>query len=200
MDMVVITICATICGANDWAAVAEYGRAKQEWLKTFLALPNGIPSHDIFNRLFARLKPEQLQSCFIDWMQAVHQVTEGELLNVDGKTLRSAIEPGNSRSLIHLLSIESDVTRLAEAVRHHWSIENQLHWVLDVSFQEDTIRGCQGYRAENLAVIRQIGLNLLSQDQTTKVGIKTKRLKAGWNDDYLKQVLTAPHVSTRSSL
>jgi hypothetical protein len=84
--IIVITICATICGANNWEAVAAYGIAKYEWLKTFLALPNGIPSHDTFIRLFARLNPEELQSCFISWMQAVHQVTNGELLNVDGKT------------------------------------------------------------------------------------------------------------------
>lgn len=86
IDIIVITICATICGANNWEAVAAYGIAKYEWLKTFLALPNGIPSHDTFIRLFARLKSEELQSCFISWMQAVHQVTNGELLNVDGKT------------------------------------------------------------------------------------------------------------------
>ena len=86
IDIIVITICATICGANNWEAVAAYGITKYEWLKTFLALPNGIPSHDTFIRLFARLKSEELQSCFISWMQAVHQVTNGELLNVDGKT------------------------------------------------------------------------------------------------------------------
>ncbi len=73
LDIIVITLCATICpkgyrfayGANDWEAVAEYGRTKYEWLKTFLALPNGIPDHDTFARLFARLNPEELQCCFI---------------------------------------------------------------------------------------------------------------------------------------
>jgi hypothetical protein len=90
IDIIVINICATICGANNWEAVAAYGITKYEWLKTFLALPNGIPSHDTLIRLFARLKSEELQSCFISWMQAVHQVTNGELLNVDRKTLRRA--------------------------------------------------------------------------------------------------------------
>jgi hypothetical protein len=69
-----ITICATICGADDWESVVEYGRVKVDWLKTFLELPNGIPSADTFTRLIARLKPEELQSCFMGWMQAVHQV------------------------------------------------------------------------------------------------------------------------------
>jgi hypothetical protein len=100
IDIVIITI----CGADNWEAIAEYGRTKDDWLKTFLALPNGIPSADTFIRVFARLSPEALQSCFIGWMQAVHQVTEGELLSIDGKTLRGAKEAGNSRSFIHMLS------------------------------------------------------------------------------------------------
>ena len=94
MDILIITICATICGANDWEAIAQYGRTKQEWLKTWLELPNGVPSPDTFNRIFARLKPEELQKCFIGWMQAVQTMTEGELLNIDGKTLRGAKEAG----------------------------------------------------------------------------------------------------------
>ena len=84
LDIITITLCATICGANDWEAIAEYGRTKHEWLKTFLPLPHGIPSHDTFARLFARLKPEELQCCFMSWMQAVHRLSDGELLNVDG--------------------------------------------------------------------------------------------------------------------
>jgi hypothetical protein len=81
-------------------------------------------------------------------------------------------------------------TALQRRKKYVTNIENQLHWVLDVGFQEDSIRTCSGHSAENLAVVRQMGLNLLSQDRSTKVGMKTKRLKAGWNDDYLKQILT----------
>ena len=72
----IITICATICGADNWEAIAEYGRTKVDWLKTFLELPHGIPTADTLIRVFARLNPEALQSCFMSWMQAVHQVTE----------------------------------------------------------------------------------------------------------------------------
>jgi predicted transposase YbfD/YdcC len=351
IDILIITICATICGANDWEAIAQYGRTKQDWLKTWLEIPNGIPSADTFNRVFARLKPEELQKCFMGWMQAVQTVTEGELLNIDGKTLRGAKEAGNSRSLIHMvsvwsasqhlvlgqqkvseksneitaipallkllsvrgclvsidamgcqteitkviieqgadyvlalkgnqgdlhtdvvqlftsarkqnfrniehqfhstvsnghgrmetrrywtmgnteyligahkwsglksigvvesqremngkvsieqryyiLSIHSDVQRFTTAVRSHWSIENQLHWILDVGFGEDAAQSCSGSSAENLAVIRHIGINLLSRDKESKVGVKTRRLQAGWDDNYLKTVLSALNIVT----
>jgi predicted transposase YbfD/YdcC len=351
IDILIITICATICGANDWEAIAEYGQTKQDWLKTWLELPNGIPSPDTFSRVLARINPAELQKCFMGWIEAVAQVAEGELLNIDGKTLRGAKEAGNSRSLIHMvsvwsasqhlvlgqtkvseksneitaippllemlairgclvsidamgcqteiaktiieqgadyvlalkgnqgdlhtdvaqlfssarkqnfrniehqfhltvetghgrietrrywtmgnteyligaqkwsglksigmvesqremngkvsieqryyiLSLESNAHRFATAVRSHWSIENQLHWILDVGFAEDASQSCQGYSAENLAVIRHVGINLLSRDKKTKVGVKTKRLKAGWDDNYLRTVLSALNIVT----
>ena len=96
----------------------------------------------------------------------------------------------------YLLSIESDVQRFAQAVRSHWSIENQLHWILDVGFAEDASQTCQGHSAENLAVIRHVGINLLSRDKKTKLGVKTKRLKAGWDDNYLKDVLNSLNIIT----
>ena len=350
LDMIVLTLCAVICGANDWHAVQEHGETKKEWLQTFLALPNGIPSHDTLNRLFARLKPTEFQSCFISWMQAVHQVTHGDLLNVDGKTLRRACEAGNNRSFIHmvsvwsarnhlvlgqskvdeksneitaipkllklldisgclvsidamgcqteiaatiidqgadyalalkanhgnlyedvtqlfeqadkegfktlkeasyittekghgrieirryvvmghteyllgaenwkglrsigmaeserqingqmasierryyLLSFANDVRRFAQSTRGHWSVENNLHWVLDVGFKEDTVQGCLGHSAENLAVIRHIGINLLSTEKTARVGTANKRLKAGWDNRYLEKVLKGLNI------
>ncbi|MFN7789563.1 MAG: ISAs1 family transposase, partial [Pseudanabaena sp.] len=93
-----------------------------------------------------------------------------------------------------LLSLENDVHKFSESVRNHWSIENQLHWILDVGFKEDAAQCCRGYSAENLAVIRHIGLNLLSRDKKTKVGVKAKRLKAGWNNNYLKTILSALNI------
>jgi predicted transposase YbfD/YdcC len=96
----------------------------------------------------------------------------------------------------YLLSLESDVHKFSESVRNHWSIENQLHWILDVGFKEDASQSSRGYSAENLAVIRHIGLNLLSRDKKSKVGVKAKRLKAGWNNNYLKSVLEALNIVT----
>src|SRR5512144_3100323 len=90
LDIIVIAICAIICGADDWVEVALFGNAKLAWLKTFLELPNGIPSHDTFGRVFARLNAEQFQQCFLAWMQAVSEVTRGQVIAIDGKVLRGS--------------------------------------------------------------------------------------------------------------
>ena len=94
-----------------------------------------------------------------------------------------------SEKRYYLLSLPLDATGFATAVRSHWSIENQLHWILDVGFREDQSRVTQGYCAENLAVIRHLAVNLLTQERSAKGGTKAKRLKAGWNDQYLTKIL-----------
>jgi hypothetical protein len=107
LDILVITICAVICGADNFGEVAKYGKEKEEWLKTFLELGDRLPSVDTFERIFARLKPEALQICFIRWIEAMHESTERELINIHGKTLRGAKEAGNKRSFIHMVSVWS---------------------------------------------------------------------------------------------
>jgi len=352
LDIVLITICAVICGADHWVEIENYGIAKQKWLETFLELPNGIPSHDTLERTFARLRPEPVQQCFLNWVQAVFNITDGQLISIDGKTLRGSYERGGKQGMIHmvsawahqnrlvlgqrkvheksneitaipellkvldlagavvsidamgcqtaiatqivaqqgdyvlalkgnqgnlhqdvrqlfdhaqsqkfrdiahdfyeteekghgrqenrrywvmgqteylvgaenweklttigcvesqrqigdkitsemryyLLSLPLDAKRFAEAVRGHWGIENQLHWILDVGFREDDARATQGYSAENLAVIRHLAVNLLTQERTAKGGTHAKRLKAGWNDHYLTKVLSQTSAPAR---
>jgi predicted transposase YbfD/YdcC len=344
IDVLVIAICGVICGANNWVAVATFGQAKQEWLQTFLELPNGIPSHDTFTDIFAKLSPERFQQCFIAWVSSLADLFPGEVVAIDGKTLRHSYDAQDARAAIHMVSawasrnalvlgqlkteeksneitaipqllevlalagclvtidamgcqktiaakireqgadyllalkenhpllyatvegyfdtanaqefegyaiefaeteewnrgrlecrrcwMTSDVTWLPQkddwqdlqsvlmieskrhvngevsiehryylssatldalsflnGTRHHWSIENSLHWVLDVTFREDDARIRKGHGAENFAMLRHIALNLLKQEQTAKVGIQTKRLKAGWNTGYLEQIL-----------
>jgi len=89
----------------------------------------------------------------------------------------------------YLSSLDGDAIAFAQAVRGHWGIENRLHWVLDIAFREDDSRVRAGHGAANLAVLRHIALNLLRQDRTTRAGIKARRLKAGWDDAYLRSLL-----------
>ena len=347
IDILVITICAALCGADDWVAVAEFGQAKQSWFETFLELPNGIPSHDTFWRVFRHLDPEQFQRCFMSWMASVQTLTRGEVIAVDGKQLRRSHDATAGKAAIHMVSAwattnrlvlgqrkvddksneitaipelldaldlrgcivtidamgcqtkiaativnkeadyllalkenhgqlyedvtllfddleQSDFTayaydtdktvdknhgrieireawviteptllaalrtaekwpqlsavvkvraqrylkgehsvesryfiasfsdcaaRFLECVRTHWAIENSLHWVLDIAFREDECRLRKDHGAQNFAIVRHIALNLLKQDQQLKVGIKNKRLRAGWDQDYLLSVL-----------
>lgn len=112
LDILVIAICAVICGADTWVEMEAYGRAKEQWLRQFLALPNGIPSHDTFARVLARLKPEELQRCFLRWMQAVREVTQGEVVAIDGKTLRRSFDRATGKGAIHMVSAWASVNRL----------------------------------------------------------------------------------------
>src|SRR5262245_16896642 len=96
-DILALSILAILCGAESWVDVEHFGQAKKQWLKTFLALPNGIPSHDTIGRVFALLSPEQLQHCFFSWINSLITVKTGELIAIDGKTLKNSHDPGHSR-------------------------------------------------------------------------------------------------------
>ena len=84
-DIIFITIAAVVCGCDDWNDIEEFGTIRYDWLKTILELPNGIPSHDTFNRVFSLLDPKELQQSFSSWIQAVAKVTEGSIISLDGK-------------------------------------------------------------------------------------------------------------------
>ena len=104
LDILVIAICAAICGADGWVDVEMFGNAKLNWLCQFLTLPNGIPSHDTFGRVFARLDPEQFEICFLNWVQAVFQVTHGQVVPIDGKRLRRSRDGSLGKAAIEMVS------------------------------------------------------------------------------------------------
>ena len=104
INVLVIAICALLCGANDWVAVETFGRAKREWFARFLDLPHGIPSHDTFGRVFAVLSPQALQACFLSWIRAVAHVTEGQVVAIDGKPLRHSYDRRSAKAAIHMVS------------------------------------------------------------------------------------------------
>lgn len=347
MDILVIAISAVICGADTWVDVASFGRAKAKWFEGFLELPNGIPSHDTFNRVFNRLDPEQFQNCFVSWITAASELIEGQVIAIDGKVLRRSHDRGIGKGAIDMVSAwananhlvlgqtkvddksneitaipkllaaldiagcivtidaigcqteiaativdrdadyalalkenqgrlyedvrlvfddlensdytvyKHDYARLVtkghgrietrecwtisdpevlrwlwgsanwknlsavvrirarrqigdeiscedrfyvtsisgakpvlRAVRSHWGIENRLHWILDIAFDEDRHRLRKEHGPQNFAVLRHIALNLLKQETSLKRSIKGKRLFAGWNQDYLLKVLS----------
>jgi predicted transposase YbfD/YdcC len=348
LDIIVIAICGVICGADGWVEIENYGRQKENWLKQFLELPKGIPSHDTFGRVFAKIEPEEFQSSFREWVQAIQQITQGQVIGVDGKHLRRSHDRGNGKQALCLVnawaednrlvlgqyqvdeqsneitaipellklleisgcivtidaigtqkkiaktildceadyvlavkdnqgklheaiqylfeydqqndfqetpydysrtvnkghgridvrqcwatddpeylsdiqtqynwpglqsiamviteriidqetasetrfyisSLEGNADLILSAVRGHWAVENGLHWVLDVAFNEDQSRVRKDHAPANLAVLRQMAVNLLKQEKSAKGGIKAKRLQAGWNDDYLLKVLS----------
>ncbi len=104
VDILTIGLCAIICGADGWTDMETFGRAKAPWLRTFLALPSGIPSHDTFGRLFARLDPAAFERCFVAWVRAVAPETLGHLVAVDGKTLRGSHDRARGQAPLHLVS------------------------------------------------------------------------------------------------
>ncbi len=344
IDILVVSVCAMLCGAETFVEMADFGRAKEAWFRTFLKLPNGIASHDTFGRVFAMINPKQFAQCFMDWTQSLRRSLPREIVAIDGKTLRRSHNRKSGVQAIHMVSawardnglvlgqlktdeksneitmipkllrslelegcivtldamgcqkqiakeireadadyllalkgnhevvheevktfledahaqnfkdvahgfletvekdhgrietrrywitekinwfadrqkwealrsvgmveavrqiddqitterrfyltsLKADAREFARAVRGHWSIENNLHWVLDVCFAEDQCRIRTGYAAQNMAVLRHIALNLLKSDITRKRGIKCKQKNAGWDKAYLLQLL-----------
>ncbi len=99
-----LALCAVICGANSFVGIEQYGKARKEWLETFLELPNGIPSHDTLGRIFAMLDPKSLEQAFRDWVAALATLTKGEVVAIDGKTLRRSFKKAGDRSFVHMVS------------------------------------------------------------------------------------------------
>jgi predicted transposase YbfD/YdcC len=141
LDIVAIAICAVICGADSWVAVEEFGTTKQAWLRTWLPLPNGIPSHDTFGRVFAALDAEHFQHGFVRWVQAVWPPRAGEVVAVDGKTLRGSHDRGVGKDAIHVVSAWAGEARLVLAQRKVDHKSNEITAIPDVLCMLD-LDGC----------------------------------------------------------
>lgn len=151
LEIILIAICAVICGAETWTDVELFGTERLEWLRQFMELENGIPSHDTFGRVFARLDPEQFQTCFISWVKAVFQATQGQVVAVDGKNLRRSHDRTNGREAIHMVSAWATESHLVlgqqpvEAKSNEITAIPQLLRLLDIAGCIITIdaMGCQ---------------------------------------------------------
>src|SRR6266542_6710089 len=104
IDMIIIAICGVICGADSWTGIETFGKAKEDWLREFLELKNGIPSHDTFGYVFSRLDGEAFQKGFARWVESVFQVTKGQVIAIDGKTVRGSHNKQIGKGAIHLVS------------------------------------------------------------------------------------------------
>lgn len=112
LDIIIIAICGVICGADNWVDIELFGKSKLKWLRKFLELPNGIPSHDTFGRVFAQLNSQEFQSCFFRWVKALQKATEGEVIAIDGKTLRHSYDRMLGKGAIHMVSAWASNNRL----------------------------------------------------------------------------------------
>ena len=141
LDIITIALCGVIGGAEGWVEIEQFGNAKLTWLRTFLDLPNGIPSHDTFGRVFAALDPEQFQQCFLTWIQAAATITDGQLVALDGKTLRRSHDPGKGKAAIHMVSAWACANRLVLGQVKVDEKSNEIT-ALPALLQVLTLKGC----------------------------------------------------------
>jgi len=112
MDMLIIAVCAVICGADGWEDIEEYGTSQAEWFATFCDLPYGIPGHDTFRRVLSRWDPEELTQCFIAWTEALHEASGGDIVSSDGQTLRHSFAHATGQTALHMVRAWASANRL----------------------------------------------------------------------------------------
>ncbi len=103
IDIIVLAICAVICGADQWTQIEEFGETNYKWFKNYLELPNGIPSHDTFGRIFSLICPKKFQQCFQHWIQSMFEITHGQVIAIDGKTLRRSFDKKSNKAALHMV-------------------------------------------------------------------------------------------------
>ena len=141
LDIVAIAICAVIAGAESWDDMALFGEAKQAWFATFLDLPNGIPSHDTFNRVFAALDPDQFRAGFVSWVQAVLPTVPPQVIALDGKTVRGSEDRYQGKAAIHMVSAWASASRLVLAQVKGEDQSNEITALPDL-LRQSAIKGC----------------------------------------------------------
>lgn len=112
IDIIAIALCAVICGAENWVDIELYGKSKQAWLRTFLELPNGIPVHDTFGRVFAKMDAQQFQLAFYEWVWAVNDIIQGQIINIDGKCLRGSDDKYLGKRAIYMVSAWAEANEI----------------------------------------------------------------------------------------
>jgi predicted transposase YbfD/YdcC len=155
-DIVIIAICGVLSGADDWVGIVSFGRERYAWLKSFLLLPNGIPSHDTFGRVFSLISPDEFEACFMQWISLIRFKSPGEIVAIDGKTLRRSHDEKNGKSALHMVSAWASENALVLGQRKTDSKSNEITAIpeliqlLDISGCVVTVdaMGCQKNIAE----------------------------------------------------
>ena len=158
-DIIVIAVCAMICGADGFKGMKIFGESKEDWLKTFLELENGIPSEDTFGRVFSMIDPEKFRNCFIKWVSSISDLIEGEVISIDGKTACNSGDKKNNKEAIHLVSAWANSAQLVLAQEKTETKSNEIKAIpkiLELLHLQDCIitidaMGCQESIAEKIA-------------------------------------------------
>jgi predicted transposase YbfD/YdcC len=141
IDIIAIAIIGVICGADDWVSIELVGKAKEKWLRTFLELPHGIPSHDTFGKVFAWLDPEEFQTCFMEWIRDIATMTTGQVVAIDGKSIRRSHDQARGKEPIHLVNAWASQNELVIGQRKVESKSNEIKAIPELLKLLD-IHGC----------------------------------------------------------
>jgi predicted transposase YbfD/YdcC len=141
IDIITIAIIGVICGADDWVSIELVGKAKKKWLRTFLDLRHGIPSHDTFGKVFAWLDPEEFQACFMEWIRDIATMTAGQVIAIDGKTIRRSHDRANGKGPIHLVNAWASQNELVIGQRKVESKSNEITAIPELLNLLD-VQGC----------------------------------------------------------
>ncbi|GHV37792.1 ISAs1 family transposase [Synergistales bacterium] len=169
MDILVIALCATIGGAEGFNDIELYGRMKETWFRTFLDLPNGIPSHDTFNRVFSLLSPEEFSKCFIKWTQSLAKKLEG-VVAIDGKTLRRSFLSASKTTALHMVSAWSSENKLVLGQIRTAAKSNEITAIPELISMLD-IKGCT-VTIDAMGCQKDIAQKIIDNDADYVLGLK----------------------------
>jgi predicted transposase YbfD/YdcC len=170
LSIISVALCAVICGAESWDAIAEFGATRQAWFATWLDLPHGIPSHDTFNRVFAALEPAQFQTCFHTWMEAVASVLPAQVIALDGKTLRRSHDHASGKAAIHMVSAWATANRLVLAQVKVSDKSNEIT-ALPAVLRQLAVAGCI-VTIDAMGCQRAVAQQILDQDGAYVLALK----------------------------
>jgi predicted transposase YbfD/YdcC len=141
LDVIVIAICASLCGIDNFEGMSFWAKSKEAWLRQFLELPHGIPSHDTINRIFAKINPKLFQACFLDWIHEIAELCAGTVVAIDGKTLRRSFDKASAKSALHMVSAWATANRL---VLGQTAVEDKSNEITAIPklLESLDIRGC----------------------------------------------------------